>query len=92
MEELKLKLPAYFLELTGINPEDASIVILRELAVHYFQQGILTFGQARRLTNLSKWEFMTLLKDRKIPLHYGLTEFKDDLIIIEKLAKSAISP
>jgi len=87
--ELKLKLPADFLQLTGINPKEAPIVIQRELAVYFFAQGTLTFGQARRLAKLSKWEFMALLKDRKIPLHYGLTEYKEDLLTIRELTKSS---
>jgi len=89
MIELKLKLPADFLQLTGINPDEAPVVIQRELAVYFFEQGVLTFSQARKLAQLSKWKFMALLRDRKVTLHYGLAEYKEDLLTIKELSKSS---
>jgi predicted HTH domain antitoxin len=51
----------------------------RELAVALFQQERLTLGQASRLGEMSQLEFQALLAERRIPVHYGLQEFREDL-------------
>ncbi len=38
-----------------------------------------SFGKARELTNLSKYEFGLLVGRRDIPRHYGLEELQDDI-------------
>lgn len=53
--------------------------VLVELAVTLYAQGILSFGKARQLSGLSKYEFGMLLGTRGIPRHYTEEELKDDL-------------
>lgn len=53
--------------------------ILIELAVSLYAQGILSFGKARQLCELSKYEFGMLLGRREIPRHYSQEDLKDDL-------------
>nr|MDO8114029.1 UPF0175 family protein [Candidatus Sigynarchaeota archaeon] len=50
-----------------------------ENAVNAFQQGKASLGQATSLSNVSIWEFLDELRARKIPLHYDLEDFQDDL-------------
>ena len=51
----------------------------RELAVTLYREDMLSFGKARELANLSKYEFGRLLGERSIERHYGPEELEEDL-------------
>ena len=51
----------------------------QELALTLFQQERLTLSQASRLAEMGQLAFQALLADRKIPIHYGVDEFREDL-------------
>jgi predicted HTH domain antitoxin len=54
----------------------------QELALTLFQQERLTLAQASRLAGISQLAFQTLLADRRIPIHYGVEEFREDIRIL----------
>lgn len=54
-----------------------------EIALQLYEQNIFTFGQARRLANLSVWEFQQLLGLKKIPRHYDEEDLAQDFTTIE---------
>lgn len=59
---------------------------LREdLAILLFEQGKITLGQASEIAQKSYLEFQHLLASRKVPIHYEIDEYKEDLATIEKL-------
>ena len=53
--------------------------LLLELAVTLYAQGILSFGKARELAEMGKYEFGQLLGERLIARRYGEGELEDDL-------------
>lgn len=53
--------------------------LLVELAVTLYAQGLLSFGKARELAQLDKYQFGQLLGQRGIARHYGSEELADDL-------------
>lgn len=53
--------------------------ILSAIALKLYAQGIFTFGQARKLTNLSMWEFQQLLGQHRIERHYDETDLAEDI-------------
>jgi predicted HTH domain antitoxin len=53
--------------------------LLVELALALYSQGILSFGKARELADMSKYEFGILTGKRGILRHYGLEELKEDV-------------
>ena len=53
--------------------------LLRELAVSLYARGFLSFGKARELAGLGKYEFGQLLGTRGVSRHYGREELEDDL-------------
>ena len=53
--------------------------LLVELAAALYAQEALSFGKARELASMSKYEFALLLGRRGLPRHYGLEELEDDL-------------
>lgn len=51
----------------------------RELAIALYTQDILSFGKARELAEMDKYEFGQLLSLRRVVRHYGIEELNDDL-------------
>ena len=54
--------------------------LLEELAITLYAQGLLSFGKARELAGMGKYEFGWLVGERGIPRHYGREELEDDLV------------
>lgn len=57
--------------------------IVKEIALKLYARNIFTFGQARRLANLSVWEFQQLLGQHNIQRHYSETELAEDIETIK---------
>jgi predicted HTH domain antitoxin len=53
--------------------------LLKELAVALYAQGFLSFGKARELAGMEKYEFGRLVGERGVLRHYGREELEDDL-------------
>ena len=66
-------------EALQIPEAERSQAMKQELAVSLYARGILSFGKARELAELSKREFHDLLGEREIPRHYTETELDEDL-------------
>ena len=60
--------------------------LYRELAVRLYQKGLLSFGKARKLAGMTKWDFHNLLGEEKIERRYDLEELEDDLKTLESLS------
>ncbi|WP_229556991.1 UPF0175 family protein [Nostoc sp. XA010] len=65
--------------------------IRQEIALQLYNQNIFTFGQARRLANLSVWEFQQLLGQQKIPRHYTQMDLADDIESLKQVLGSCDS-
>lgn len=50
-----------------------------ELAAGLYAQGILSFGKARELAEMSQYEFGDLIGSRGIPRHYTEADLEADL-------------
>jgi predicted HTH domain antitoxin len=72
---ISIEIPREIVRATRMTPEE----LRRELAIHLFQQGKLSFGKARELAGLSAWTFQQLLGSREISVHYGIAEYEEDL-------------
>ena len=59
----------------------------QELALTLFREERLTLAQASRLAETSQLAFQSLLAERKIPIHYGVDEFREDLQTIHSLER-----
>lgn len=56
------------------------------LAVHYFESGTLSLGQAAELAGYDRWEFIELLSKRGVPVvDLNAEEFADELQAVEAL-------
>ena len=61
--------------------------LLRELAISLFQQGKLSLGKAREMAGMSEWDFQLLLGSRKIPIHYDVQDYEEDVATLGKLRR-----
>jgi len=75
----KLDIPDSILQAIRLPEKRIEKELLIELAISLYGQGILSFGKARELAKLGKYEFGKLLGDRKIIRHYEKDELEEDL-------------
>lgn len=78
---MTIEIPDKIIERTGLSPEK----ILLELAVILFQRESVTLGQASKIAGLHQMQFQKELAKRKIPIHYDVEDFEQDLETIKGL-------
>ena len=85
MEKYYVEIPEDIIKALGIPNQEVSSTIKKELAVYLFEKGRLSFGQARRLSGLSVWDFLELLRKREVQLHYDIAELEEDLKTLREI-------
>jgi predicted HTH domain antitoxin len=76
---LQLHIPESVAQAIRMPAKQIEDDLLIELAIALYAQEALSFGKARELSGLSKYEFGRLLGKRQIERHYGPEELDDDL-------------
>ena len=76
-------IPDGILAAAGISERE----LKQELALALFQQERLTLAQASSLAEMSQLQFQRLLAERRIPVHYGIEEFQQDLETLRKMGR-----
>ncbi len=79
MKGIYIKIPKEIVLSLKIPCEQVKKQLTEELAVHLYQRGFLSFGKARELANLSKWEFAEKLGGGEIPRHYTKEDLEEDI-------------
>ena len=77
--DIQLTIPDSVAQALRLPMAEQEEQLLVELAVALYAQGILSFGKARELTGLSRYEFGLLLGRRSVPRHYSAEELRDDI-------------
>ena len=85
MSKLILEIPEQVTEVLRIPPDERLNRVRIELAIRLYQKSILSFGKARELAQLTKWEFHELLGQENIERQYDLEELETDLETLEIL-------
>lgn len=57
----------------------------KELAVRLYSKNLLSFGKARQLACLTRWEFHDLLGKENVVRRYDVQELEEDLKTLEEL-------
>jgi predicted HTH domain antitoxin len=57
--------------------------LLTEIAIMLFKQERFTLGQASNFAQMNQLQFQRLLASRQIPLHYDLSELRQDVASLE---------
>jgi len=68
-----------FLQTAHISEADLKL----EIAILLFQQEKITLGTVSQFAGMNQLEFQRILGNRKIPIHYGVEEFQQDLRTLE---------
>jgi predicted HTH domain antitoxin len=77
--EITIDIPESVVQVIRLPEHRIEKEIRVKLALSLYQQRILSFGKARELASLGKYEFGKLLGDRDIIRHYGDEELQQDL-------------
>lgn len=76
---VQLQIPDAVVQAIRLPEERIVQELLVELAVGLYAQGLLSFGKARALASMGKYEFGCRLGERGVPRHYGREEMEEDL-------------
>jgi predicted HTH domain antitoxin len=76
---MSLFIPDEFLEMAHIS--EAALKL--EIAILLFQQEKITLGTASQFAGMNQLELQRILGSRKIPIHYGVEDFQQDLRTLE---------
>jgi len=77
MAEIEISEDVY--DALRLPEEERDEALKAMLAVTLYREGVLSFGKARQLGELSKVEFHRLLGEHEVVRHYGRQEFDEDL-------------
>jgi predicted HTH domain antitoxin len=79
MSGITISLPEDIVRSVRIPPDEIEDELRKELAVALYVRQVLSFGKARKLADLTVWQFHKLLAKHKIARNYGEEELKEDL-------------
>lgn len=85
MRQLAIQIDEDVLQALRIPAEETGARLRRELALRLYEKGLLTFGKARELAQMSRWAFHDLLGEEGICRRYDAEELESDLRTLETL-------
>lgn len=85
MSALVLEMPKDIVNALRMPSSEQGPRLRQELALRLYQKGLLSFGKARELAGLNKWEFHILLADEGVVRTYDAEELSGDLATLEQL-------
>jgi predicted HTH domain antitoxin len=85
MSTIMIEIPTDLVEALRLPPAEQPERLRRELAVRLYQKRMLSFGKARELAQLNKWEFHNLLGEEGVLRSYDLQDLENDLHVLESL-------
>lgn len=85
MAQLCFEIPDDLFHAMKLPPGEAQVRIRCELAVRLYEKGVLSFGKARELPQLTRWEFHELLGKEGVARRYDVDEFEEDMKTLEDL-------
>lgn len=79
-EEITITIPTEVKSALRIPERELEARLRLELAVHLYEEWLLSFGKAAELAQLPRWDFAAELAKRKITRHYTEQELAEDLV------------
>ena len=86
MTRLSIRVSEELQQAVRLPAEEVPVRLERELAIRLYEKGLLTFGQARQLAGMTRWDFRDLLGEEGILRRYDIDELEEDLQSLETLA------
>ena len=81
---LTLKVPDSLLK-AGFRLKELQADSVQRLALSYYADGILSFGQAAKMCDMTAWEFSDLLARKKVYMNYDLEDIEKELELGKEL-------
>ncbi len=85
MSRIVLEMSESIVEALRMPVSEQESRLCRELAARLYQKGLLSFGKARELAQLNKWEFHYFLAQEGIFRQYDVDDLHDDLQTLDRL-------
>ena len=76
---LILEIPEDVLESVKFPPDEIEKEFRQELALALYKRGVLSSGKACVLVQMTRWQFETLLGQRRVPRHYSAADLEEDI-------------
>ena len=83
MHAIALEIPEDVARHIRLPQRRAKKLLMQELALRLFEQGIVTAAQAARLVKMTRLEFERLLAENEIPFHGEAEDLHSDLAHVE---------
>ena len=77
--EIALSIPDTIIQAIRLPEAQVGPALTEELAVMLYLRGYLSFGKARELAGMGKYEFGQLLGERGVSRHYGDEDLAEDV-------------
>ncbi|MDM8514575.1 UPF0175 family protein [Desulfobacterales bacterium HSG16] len=87
MKNIVIQIPEKIMTSLKMPKKQWESGIKTELALQLYREGLLSFGNARRLSGMDKVNFHYLLGEREIPRQYDIEDYKKDLENLERWEK-----
>ncbi len=79
MPGITISLPEDIVKSVRIPPGEIEDELRKELAASLYVRQALSFGKARKLANMTNWQFQQLLAKHKIARNYDDADLTEDL-------------
>jgi|GEM_PF-690826 len=79
MAKVVLEIPSEIVDAVRLPPAEIEAELLKELALALYRRGVLSLGKARALAQMDRWQFESLLDERRIPRHFAAADLEEDI-------------
>ncbi|QTA86144.1 UPF0175 family protein [Desulfonema magnum] len=91
MQSLIIEIPQEIVSQIKLPPKRAKQMIMEELVIRLYQQGIITSAQGSRLLSMDKPRFERFLAENEIPIHGEPDEVDIDIKNMEEIINGTIN-
>jgi len=83
--QITMEIPEDLVQAIRLPEEEIEKRLMVELAIRLYRKKLLNFGKARKLANMTYWDFYELLGQEDVLRNYDVCELKEDLQTLEEL-------
>jgi predicted HTH domain antitoxin len=79
IDDVSITIPTGVKRALKIPDREIAARLQLELAVHLYEEWLLSFSKAAELAQMSRWAFAEALAKRKVPRHYTEQDLDEDI-------------
>lgn len=83
--QITMDIPDDLVQAIRLPEEEIQKRLMVELAIRLYRKKLLNFGKARKLANMTYWDFYELLGQEGVDRNYDVNELEEDLRTLEEL-------